>query len=244
MTRAVALALVMLASGAAAQPAGDPVRLDDLALPQAADSTRAPDQIAPAAPGAMPAQAIDRSLARPQPAERAAPRPAQLSAAGETGPLPQLGSRRDSAPAAGVAISSPRDSAPGGVARIGGRDRCDPQLVQRLYAECLRILELRSAEFAAPEAAPISAEQRLLAEQRMRDETLARSSPTARLRFATATEPDADLTSNQELAAIFLDPAPAPEREEPAEGEQAERLGEVLKGFGIETVPPPPPRGN
>ncbi len=246
MTRPGAFAFAALlgiaAAAAPAQDAGDRVRLDDFALPPAADPDPAPQQLVERG-GVLPdEQLVDRSLAQPPAGERSAPAPAQLSQTGLATAPAQLGSRGESAPAAGIAVSSTRDSRPQGVARIGGRDRCDPQLVQRLYAECLRILELRSNEFTAPEPATLSAEQRLLVEQRQGDEATSGTSATMRLRYATTAQPDADLQSNQELASIYLDPPPATRREEPAPAEDAAKLGEVLKGLGIETVPLPPPQ--
>ena len=115
-------------------------------------------------------------------------------------------------------------------------------MVQRVYAECLRILELRANEFEAPQAPRLTAEQTLLAERRERDEELSRTSPALRLRLATMSEPDADLASNQELASIYLDPArqtPPPTAEEPP-AEDAATLAEILQGLGAPPGSAPP----
>jgi len=165
--------------------------------------------------------------------------PAQLSSTGAGGAVTQLPSTRDSRLSRGTSVSTTGDSAPGSVVRIGGKDRCDPQLTQKFYAECLRILELRSGEFNAPQPAALSAEQNLLVEQRQREEGLAERSSALRLRYATAMQPDADLASNQELASIYLaKPAPAPANE-PEKTPETPDLGEILVNLGFDAPPPP-----
>jgi len=243
MTRAAVLwcggAAALLATAAFAQDA-DRVRLDDFAVPQSAAAPQRIEQLAPEDPTPLPQQAVDRTLARPAQSEEGGEMPAQLSVVGGGGAVAQLGSRSESRPAPGQSVSSTSDSKPGTVARIGGQDRCDPQLTQRFYAECLKILELRSDEFDAPQPAALSAEQRLLAEQRQREESLAGSSAALRLRYATAMQPDADLQSNQELAAIYFnEPTPTPPSE-PAEAPEDGDLGDALKVLGIELTTPPP----
>lgn len=220
-----------------AQERSDEVRLDDFVLPSASASLPV-DQVSSGDAGQLPEQHVDRTVARPAPSEASAAMPAQISSPGGGGAVIQLPSTRASRLATGTSISTTTDSAPGSVVRIGGKDRCDPQLTQKFYAECLRILELRSSEFSAPEAPVLSAEQRLLVEQRQREEKLAEMSAALRLRYATANQPDADLTSNQELASIYLaDPVPA-SQPEPAEAPKAPDLGDVLFNLGLEAPPP------
>lgn len=234
-----ALALAY-AAGSLAQDRSEPARLDDFALPKAADEQPRLEQLTTRDPAPLPVQTVDRSLARPAESEKSGTMPAQLSSTGGGGAMTQLGTTRESRPTQADAVSSTKDSAPGTVTRIGGQDRCDPQLAQRFYAECLRVLELRSAEFDAPQPATLSAEQRLLAEQRPREESLTGSSAALRLRYATAMQPDADLESNQELAAIYLD-TPVPETAiEPEEAPLEPDVGAILQGVGIETIGPPP----
>ena len=241
MTRGALLGGILLAAfagAATAQERKDPARLDDFALP-ASDQPERLEQLSPHDRSTSPAQPIDRTIAHPVVSEKSGAMPAQLSSAGDGEVVTQLGSTRDSRPTPGLAISSPTDSKPGAVNRIGGTDRCDPQLAQRVYAECLRILELRAGEFDAPQAPTLSAEQRLLAEQRQREEALADNSTTLRLRYATAMQPNADLESNQELASIYLkEPAP-PSQPLPAEEEQPGNLGEILQNLGLGTTVPP-----
>jgi hypothetical protein len=220
-----------------AQDRSDEVRLDDFALPQAA-AARPIDQLGSSDTAPLPAQHVDRTLAHPPESDARSSMAAQLSATGAGGRVTQLPSTRDSRLSIGASVSNTADSAPGSVVRIGGKDRCDPQLAQKIYAECLRILELRSGEFNAPEAPALSAEQKLLVEQRQREERLPESSAALRLRLATATQPDADLASNQELASIYLaEPAPVPTRE-PVEDPKAPDLGEVLINLGFPPLPP------
>jgi hypothetical protein len=227
----------ILAVPGQAQDRSDEVRLDDFALPQA-PVARTVDQLSSGDVSRLPAQHVDRTLAHPPKPDAAASMPSQLSATGAGGAVTQLPSTRESRLSLGTSVSNTADSAPGSVVRIGGRDRCDPQLTQKFYAECLRILELRSSEFSAPEAPVLSAEQKLLVEQRQREEGLAEMSTALRLRYATASQPDADLASNQELASIYLaDPTPAPT--EPVEDPKTPDLGEVLQNLGFQTPPDP-----
>ena len=98
---------------------------------------------------------------------------------------------------------------------------------------CLRILELRAAEFDAPEAPRLSAEQALLAERGDSDDRLASTSSDLRLHIA-ADHPDAELVSNQELASIYLDRPPtprAPPSEEPGAVDQAGLVEAELVAF-------------
>lgn len=239
MKRRAALLFLALASGASlqAQERQDRVRLDDFALP-------APEQPAPveqvssdeAAP--LPEQARDRTLARPARTEPASATTAQLSAPDENSEVAQLATRSQSRAALAGAAANPRDRVPGAVQRIGGQDRCDPQAEKAAYAECLRILELRAAEFSAPGPAVLSPEQRLLGELRQPEERLTGTSAAMRLRYATASQPDADLQSNQELASVYLQTPETPVQQEPAEPDKNASLAELLQNLGIQTTTP------
>lgn len=139
------------------------------------------------------------------------------------------------------ALSSPEQSAPEGVARLGGEDRCDPQADQSLYRACLRILEKRAGDFAAPTAPALSAEEALLAQRRADEEDPATLTIEQRIRRASQNAPDAELSSNQELASLFL-PGTAPPPAQPVEDSttlQGADLEAVLKAIGL-TVPPQP----
>jgi hypothetical protein len=222
-----------------AQAQGDPVRLDDFALDRAADDPSHVEQLAPA---------DDRVQGSPAPHERAivaAPMPAtpttalpQISAKGQAPTQAQL-SRAGAAPdETQAAVSSIADSRPQGVAHIGGHDRCDPQLVGEELARCQKILELRAQEFNAPAPPQLSAEQALLAEQRADDERPSRS-PVTRLRLATRDDPDADLQSNQELAALYLGNQQSPAQQQAPQDATSESdastLAQVLETLQIAT---------
>lgn len=209
--RIAGLASVLLAHillGAAPVSAQDRARLDDFALP-ASEQATAIEQLPSAGP-LPPAQRRDRSLAVPAP-PAAAPRPLdQLTSAEAEAVAPnQLAGSAASRTLEPAAVSSSADSSPRGVQRIGGRDRCDPRLDEDTRADCLRILELRAAEFQATEAPQLSAEQKLLAEEQRTDERYAPSN-ALRLRLASSQDPDAELSSNQEIAAIYLAGEEAP----------------------------------
>ena len=218
----------LLATAAAAQVADDRARIEEFAVPQATQSSRIDQLSTTAAPIAENRQPHDRTLASPERTGPPGEMPDQLSSVAQ--------SRTRTA-----GVSSTADSEPGAVVHLGGKDRCDPRLDKRELARCLEILELRADEFNAPAPPQLSAEQKLLAEQRERDEELADRSTALRLRFATMTEPDADLVSNQELASIYLGNTVAPPGPgEPAAPEIPADLGEALKGLGIDPGTPPP----
>ena len=128
----------------------------------------------------------------------------QLSQTGETAPAQQVGSRGESRQLAAGSVSTPGDSRPQASAPLAGSDSCDPQLDTEQRERCLRIIERRAAEFSAPEAPQLSAEQALLAQRGDTEELLASQSSGLRLRLASG-DPDPDLESNQELASIYLD---------------------------------------
>jgi hypothetical protein len=103
---------------------------------------------------------------------------------------------------------------------------------------------LRAQEFHAPAPPQLSAEQRLLAEQRGEDESSGRS-PGTRLRLASRDAPDADLQSNQELAALYLgrpqvpQASPTPQEEKDAVGDGS--LAAIVQGLLVQTGGAPPP---
>ncbi len=227
-------------SGLAAQDRDDPARLDDFALPAAATQVRmeqlSGDEIDVRGSAALP----DRILMAPAQSEAVNVTTDQLAGDTDERPLDQLSDPQQSRQNGAAEVSSKADSAPGSVVRIGGRDRCDPQLGEQQLARCLAILELRAGEFQAPAPPQLSAEQKILAEQREREEDLADRSTSLRFRYATMSEPDADLQSNQELASIYLAEQPnppVPEAGAPA-AQDATGLEAVLGALGLE-VPPP-----
>ena len=252
MTRPVRLAAALLLAGVSApllaQAQGDPVRLDDYAVAGAASDPSHVDQLAPA---------VDRVEGSPQPRDRAIGAPqasasptttlAQIPAEGQGSASAQLSKVGASPDESHAAVSSTADSRPQAVAHLGGHDRCDPQLRGQELERCQRILELRAQEFNAPAPPQLSAEQQLLAEQQAADEQQAGRTPATRLRLASRDTPDADLQSNQELAALYFDKQQAPPQgTAPAEDAQAAAgdaaLGQILNALQVQTggsAPPP-----
>ena len=223
-----------LAAPAWAQDGADRARLDDFAVPNV-EAGPAIEQVGRDASGIGADQAAshDRELAVPGPA-RAAPAPVpQLSRPEAGGATRQVSDPALSRDVVAGSVSSSRDSRPQPAATLAGHDRCDPQ-AEAEQPECARILERRAAEFAAAEPPRLSAEQVLLAESEENEGTLAANSSRVLLRLASTDDPDADLQSNQELAAIYLRRADEqPQR--PAESEQTAdtALAEVLQTLQI-----------
>ena len=239
MNRPIGLVSILLCAAASAS-AQDKVRLDEFAVSKGEREVSIA-QLPTEAP--LPeTQGRDRSLTVPQPSPQPRAPVDQIAKPGPSSAPTQLTPRDASRRVAPDTVSSRTDSAPGTVVRIGGRDRCDPQWDQSRLAECLRILELRAAEFNAPAPPQLSAEQKILIEQRARDEGLTSHAANMKLRYATAADPDADLQSNQELASIFLTPPPdvsvLPEN---SSADTSESVGEILGALGLDGTPPNPP---
>jgi hypothetical protein len=223
----------------------DPARLDDFAVAAIPDDSSHIEQLAPVddRPQGSP-QPHDRAIATAEPATPRATALRQISSQGQAPEQRQLsavGASPDETPAA---VSSTADSRPQAVAHLGGHDRCDPQLDQDELERCRQILELRAQEFNAPGPPQLRAEQRLLAEQRGDDEQPGRS-PATRLRLASRDAPDADLQSNQELAALYLARQQAPPAGPAAPEDKTAAdasLAQILEGLQVQTsagAPPP-----
>ena len=114
------------------------------------------------------------------------------------------------------ALSRPAEGRTGAVTAVQGDDRCDPADARsRRSQACQRVIETRSAEFARPEPAPLSPEQRLLSEQRNRD---MRGDGAAARRLANNTG-NPDELQDQAIASVALAnslPARAQQEEEPS----------------------------
>jgi len=233
--RLVALVLAVAAQQAAAQDSADKTRLDEFNLPTDSAAPRVEqldshaDALAPTAEAAS-----DRELAVAGPPAQARGPVAQLSSPADAGPPGQLSDESQSRQLAAGSVSSPRDSRPQGAVALAGHDRCDPQADAERLAECQRILELRAAEFQAAEPPKLSAEQALLAAQG----DLPMGSARVRLRLAASASPDADVLSNQELAAVYLASTNTPPAAVPAPEDENvdESMAQALEGLGV-TVP-------
>ena len=237
-----ALLALGLAVPASAQDEADKARLDDFAVPVSDASGPRIEQLGDRAEALTPLSqpASDHQLVVPGPAPADRAPVTQLSRPGETTPAQQLSERGESRQLAAGSVSSSADSRPRASAPLGGSDRCDPQLEGERLEECLRVLELRAEEFSAPEAPKLSAEQVLLAERGPGAERVAAQSSDLRLKLA-AGDPDAEISSNQELASIYLDRArvqtpPPDDRAVPVDP----RLAEILQGLQIELPPTTP----
>lgn len=240
---AFVLTFIALSFGMAAAGAQDTrVRLDDLAIPQtgAAGPLEQVTRREPAAPTTEPP---DRAILQPE-RPRGAPVTAsqQVAPTAPGGSVSQVTNRAQSRTALTGARADPLASRPGGVQRIGGQDRCDPQLATGAYRECLRILERRAGDFSAPQPTPLSPEQRLLVGQR--DGAQGRgAAPSARsIRQAAGIDPDADLASNQELASVYLGKGEIGELPAAADAGKDAGVAQILQILGVETPTPPPPQ--
>jgi len=188
------------------------------ALPATAQSTSEIDQIrsqqsSPAADRSGSAQIVQPEQSRRDPAGttlQAGPREArpapvnQLSTIGERERSPQLYSGgRTAQPSA--PLSTPAEGRNTAVSAVEGDDRCDPRLAAEgpLPAQCSRVIETRSAEFARPAPTPLSPEQRILIE----NQAQAEASAGAIRRLST--RGDANAFPDQALASTVLDSAQA-----------------------------------
>lgn len=235
-----ALLALGLAVPASAQDEADKARLDDFAVPVSDASGPRIEQLGDRTQSLPPAgqSAGDRELAIPGPASADRSPVRQLTQPGDAGRSQQLSDLEESRQLAAGSVSSAEDSRPRATGPLGGADRCDPQLETEELARCQQILERRAAEFDAPEAPRLSAEQVLLAERGGHDERLASRSSDLRLRLA-AGDPDAEITSNQELAVIYLDhpstQGPPASTDEPAVPDEG-KLVEILQGLQIDVL--------
>ena len=225
-----------LAVPAAAQTAPDRTRLDEFTVP-AGDSAQPIDQL-DRTQDAVPSDTVtqDRELAVPGPPS-ASPSPvAQLSRLGEAPATSQVSNPAQSRQLGARSVSSPRDSRPQATAALGGRDRCAPGSQAERDGQCQRIIERRADEFAASEPPRLSAEQILIA--RLRNDEAAASNP-ARQRSRGAANPDAGELGNQEIASIYLQPAPAPAPADQAaatpDAQQA-IVAQLLQGLQVQTT--------
>lgn len=142
--------------------------------------------------------------------------PAQLTSERRTGATaPQLSrgkTAREPDP-----LSRPSEGRTAAVARVDGRDRCDPGADAERPSICQRVIETRAGEFVAPDPLRLSPEQRLLVDQRLREAT-----GSARLAGRRADEQslDPDDFEGQAVAATAL----AGQASEGAEGASSPTL--------------------
>ena len=107
-----------------------------------------------------------------------------------------------------AALSTRREGKPEGTIRLTGEDRCDPQNVSAANkAECQRAIENRADEYHRPTAPVLSAEQKILIGQKLRE---APDSPLTLARAVGGKDIDADSRDAQGLASIVLTPTTPP----------------------------------
>lgn len=233
-----------VAEAAEASPAGETgqaderVRLDDFAVPRSRER-RSPDvdQVAPpirsrkrvaplSAPPAPQSGLVEQLEGGQGAGQGTGPEQVTSPGSGTRQPIP--------------AIASTSDSKPGSAQRIAGEDECDPRSGSARQSErCKHILEHRAAEFNAPEAPVLTAEEELLIAQQPVDPSLDKA-----VQGLSRLDPsDADSRSNQELAAIVLEQqqpvldvssSPAPDSQAPISLDQAliDTLGQYAAGSG------------
>ena len=188
------------------------------ALPAVAQSTSEIDQIPPQQRSSRADRSGSTQIVQPEQSRRdpagttlqagaRETRPApvnQLSTIGERQASPQLyhGGRtaQPSAP-----LSTPAEGRNTAMSAVQGDDRCDPRLAAHapLPAQCSRVIETRSADFARPAPTSLSPEQRILIE----NQSQAEASAGAIRRLST--RGDANAFSDQALASTVLDAAQA-----------------------------------
>lgn len=172
----------------------NPAEEADVTVPQLSlPSRKLLDQARPSASARPPAQLTRRTESR----ERAA----QLTSERGSAPPSQLsrgGTAEQPAP-----LSRPNEGRTGVVAAVGGHDRCDAAARTAASPDCARVIETRSAEFARPNPLTLSPEQRLLVDQRLREQSLASRIPGTRSSDADAIDPDS--AQGQVVAALALD---------------------------------------
>ncbi|MDB5718401.1 MAG: hypothetical protein JWM38_1828 [Sphingomonas bacterium] len=160
---------------------------------------------------------------------------------------PQLVSGRPSARSS-TPLSRPKDGRKGAIARVVGEDRCDPEASgpARDGADCVAVIETRSADFPPPQVAPLSPEQRLLVEQRETRPHNVDPGMVSRIagRRGGNDGLDAEAPEMQGIASVVLADGLAPpalaEPKGPTAGlaaDQAAAVINVLAGVGIVTRP-------
>lgn len=120
----------------------------------------------------------------------------------------QLTTGRRSADAT-APLSRPAEGRAQQVVRLQGSDLCEGASGSRPEV-CARVIETRSGEFARAPATPLSAEQRLLIDQRLREQP---SSPQGAANRVARNDIDPDAADVQSIASISLpamQPADAP----------------------------------
>ncbi|WP_129794164.1 hypothetical protein [Sphingosinicella sp. CPCC 101087] len=233
---AAGLALSFTVSPALAQSRAQPVeqiggsQASDAAVGQigvAPRSVRVPLPPAPTEP--VPVGQISA-------AEQSRGAPTQLTRESGSGPAPAQLYRGGRTAQPAEALSSPSEGRTGAVARVEGNDACDPAAEggQARGRVCEQVIETRASEFERAEPV-VSAEQKLLMEQRLREQAV--SAESAARRLAThGGNPDS--LEEQGIASLVLRDVqpPAPPNEE-SPPEQTSPIIEAIVGAMTGTPP-------
>lgn len=165
--------------------------------------------------------------------EERAPRQSQLTSADQSGRQTLQVSTAPRSAQPPEPLSRPEEGRTAAVAKVQGKDRCDPANPQdKKSTECKHVIETRSAEFARPSPTELSPEQKLMIDQQM----LARedlSSATRRL----ANSGDPKSIEGMGVAAIVLDQGQPKEPKKPDLDPQTN--ADIQAVLGILTAPPP-----
>ena len=198
-----------------------------------------------AVPQIVSADATDTSTAQIE--QQPGALPPQLSAKGDSSPgQPQLTSAGQSDEQTSQVSTAPRNAQPphplsnpeegrtAAVARVEGKDRCDPANPKdKKSPECRHVIETRSAEFAKPSPSELSPEQKLLIDQQLLAREADISSATRRL--ANSGDTDNDIAAMGVASVVLTRNQP-----EPKKPEQDPQTDAAIQAFiSVLTTQPP-----
>lgn len=202
-------------------------------LPQIGTRTR--DVTGAPAPRGNPAS--PRQLSRP--ADSRAPG-TQLTREGPAAPAPRQLSNAPRTAEAAPPLSRPAEGRTAAVAPVrGNNDRCDPAAAAAGSRACAAVIENRSAEFTPPAPAPLSPEQRLLADQRARERSGTVASAARRLANGDV-DPDSFEQQMVAAAATRGEGTPPPAEAPAAEPALSQETIAIINAIVAGTTPTPP----
>ncbi len=208
------------------------------AAAQAQDVTNVPQITSPATADTPPMQ-IDQSPA-PLPPQLSAnsdsvPAQAQLTTVAQSDGQPSQVSTAPRNAQPPHPLSRPEEGRTAAVARVEGKDRCDPENLQdRKSAECRHVIETRSADFARPSPAELSPEQKLLLDQQLLASDGSLSGATRRL--ANTGSPDNSIEA-MGVASIVLTQSEPKQDKKPDRDQQTNAAIQAV--LGVLNGPPP-----
>ncbi|MGN6155367.1 MAG: hypothetical protein ACTHN4_06500 [Sphingomicrobium sp.] len=171
MRRLALLLAIALTSSAAAQPPGS---TDIPQISSSAEGQASQTQIEQQQSDALPVQ-ISKGA-------DSAPHQSQLTSAAQSDEqTPQVSSAPRNAQPPNP-LSRPEQGRTAAVAKVEGRDRCDPaNASDKKLPECRHVIETRSADYARPSPTELSPEQKLMIDQQLLASEDSLSSATRRL---------------------------------------------------------------